>query len=667
MSLAQESTYTLSFAAVSPEDRSAISDIIESLGDTQSAGWLILNTDMSDLVVTEQGVNIDKQSFRVVARLGDASTIADSELALPIPVTREGVLELLQKARERLAGKSEAPAPRLQVKRAPRPEDSAPVFSSQKHEPVITTHPSFMPAGLAAAGAYYRAGQSTVSVNPWMKHFVSGKVDLESFLPEPPSPPPMAPPAPVAAQTPAPSEHPVAPVAPPAMAAPVAPQPIAEAPAVNPAPMAPSPQAVSAPQTAPVFHPGFAQDWPFPSPLMQQPVAQPQPATTHSGGFAQQTATVAYPATAQAHALAVAPMPVVAEPPLPPMPAPPQEAVILPMPSVQPDGQTEQEHPAPQPSMVQPLVSRLQEIFGAPDPAPARPVTDMPSQEATNGIAMPEPPAALPVEMPQDPDLPEGLMELPADPAFANFAWQAPSTFAPPQGPETPEPAAAITPVPVTAPEPAPMPAPVAAPTVLDPWAESAITLYSIVQNSAPVIAEMNIAATNSVLIDFRYRAFVSDEPIENLPCNPSRVLIRTEVAQPGQPPAIPLPGTGIDQLLWYVGINAFDGKPAPWIRSEDRYRLQRWPNFTEITYQMDHMRMTALIGNAFMNAQEMADAAGVPIETAVRMVNAYSLMGLLQTAVVQQPAVAINTQQQPLASRSVNGFFSKLRDKLGL
>ncbi|MBC2666007.1 hypothetical protein H7F51_10755 [Novosphingobium flavum] len=202
----------------------------------------------------------------------------------------------------------------------------------------------------------------------------------------------------------------------------------------------------------------------------------------------------------------------------------------------------------------------------------------------------------------------------------------------------------------------------------LGAWAETALTLYSIMQNSAPVIAEISIASNALVQADFRYRAFSSTAPIEELPAAPRQVTIRTVSPPPDWPPSFALPGQPLDKLLWFVGYNAFDGAPAPWLHPEDRYRLQRWPNFTEIAYQLDHMRMTAMIGNAYMNPRELAGACGAPFDSAQRMINAYSLMGLLQTSPqVSAPPVALSPPpgQEPPAAKA--GLFARLRQKFGL
>jgi hypothetical protein len=196
-------------------------------------------------------------------------------------------------------------------------------------------------------------------------------------------------------------------------------------------------------------------------------------------------------------------------------------------------------------------------------------------------------------------------------------------------------------------------------------WTEVALTLYSLMQNNAQAIAEISIAGTETVNIDFRFRAYQSTAEIEWLPSEPMFTSIRTVQAEPNWPPAFALPAKPLDAFLWFVGFNAFSGGPAPWLKPEERYRLQRWPNFTEINHTMEDMRMTALLGNTYMNAFELATAAGAKIDAANRLLNAYSLIGLLQVSVEKNEAAA-PVPAKPAEDKAKSSLFSRLFKKLG-
>jgi hypothetical protein len=57
---------------------------------------------------------------------------------------------------------------------------------------------------------------------------------------------------------------------------------------------------------------------------------------------------------------------------------------------------------------------------------------------------------------------------------------------------------------------------------------------------------------------------------------------------------------------------------------------LSRWPNFTEHVSPLTQMRMTAMLGNMYLNAEELAAAAEVDQTEAQALLNAFSLMGVL-------------------------------------
>ena len=195
-------------------------------------------------------------------------------------------------------------------------------------------------------------------------------------------------------------------------------------------------------------------------------------------------------------------------------------------------------------------------------------------------------------------------------------------------------------------------------------WDQIAVALYSIVQNSAPAVAEIRVENLDMIRIDFRFRAYNSRIPLEQVSANGSRIAIRSTLVEAFRPPIVNLPGESLDKLFWFIGSQAFHGTGAPWLKPEDRYRLRRWPNFTELNHAVADMRAAAAIGNCFLNAAELASAAGISVESAIRTLNAYSLMGLLE---IQTDKTAAPVTFTPPAQKSGGGLFSKLRTKLGL
>ncbi|AKM10493.1 hypothetical protein [Croceicoccus naphthovorans] len=238
------------------------------------------------------------------------------------------------------------------------------------------------------------------------------------------------------------------------------------------------------------------------------------------------------------------------------------------------------------------------------------------------------------------------------------------------------QPAPQYVPQPVEA-QPAPYAAPQSAPAPQsysaddgaqdDVWDQIAIALYSIVQHSAPAVAEIRVDNLDMIRIDFRFRAFNARVPLEQIVANPHRVAIRSALVEAYRPPIVNLPGESLDRLFWHIGSRAFAGQPAPWIKPGDRYRLRRWPNFTELNHAVADMRTAAAIGNCFLNARELSGAAGISPDQATRTLNAYSLMGLLEIQTEKVPEPVFFATASTEAAEAPAGLLSKLRMKLGL
>ena len=110
------------------------------------------------------------------------------------------------------------------------------------------------------------------------------------------------------------------------------------------------------------------------------------------------------------------------------------------------------------------------------------------------------------------------------------------------------------------------------------------------------------------------------------------------------------------------MGLHAFDGRAAFWLSPDDRYRLTRWPNLTQHSHNLSHVRMIAVLGNAYASAAELAAYADVEVSEAQRMINALSLMRIL-SASAAAPAAEM-APQSPEAKRE--SLFSRLRKRLG-
>lgn len=199
--------------------------------------------------------------------------------------------------------------------------------------------------------------------------------------------------------------------------------------------------------------------------------------------------------------------------------------------------------------------------------------------------------------------------------------------------------------------------APQSLPSVIG-WASAAVAIHSVRRIPTPVLLRLDVVGFGALMVDFRHHAFEWETPLERFPEDPGAVLVETHPTTPDGPAPFELPGRDLDGLLWLVGQHAFRDR-ASWLWSDDRYRLTRWPNLAELPITLEQVRMTAMLGNVAATPAELAAAVGVPVESAQRLVNAYSLMGILRSA---PAAVAPVAQATPPA----RGLLARLRTRLG-
>jgi hypothetical protein len=193
-------------------------------------------------------------------------------------------------------------------------------------------------------------------------------------------------------------------------------------------------------------------------------------------------------------------------------------------------------------------------------------------------------------------------------------------------------------------------------------WTPAAMAVQAVLSLRTPVHLKMSIESHEPLLIDFRHHAFSWSTPLEQFPVDAVHTGLQTVPTSPTDPPFFDLPGQDLDGLLWMMGLNAFDGGAAFWLSPDDRYRLTRWPNLTRHSHNLSHVRMIAVLGNAYASASELAAFADVDVSEAQRMINALSLMRIL----VPSAAAPAATMAPQTAEAKRESLFSRLRKRLG-
>ncbi len=130
-------------------------------------------------------------------------------------------------------------------------------------------------------------------------------------------------------------------------------------------------------------------------------------------------------------------------------------------------------------------------------------------------------------------------------------------------------------------------------------------------------------------------------------------------------------PLTKLEWIYWLAGSN---GELRRELSVATPYRLLRWPDFSRLPHYRADVRMASLLKADALSIGELAERAGVRLETAINFVNACWSLGLMaSSAAGESPAPAADSgSRAPPAERqkevaAASGRFGWLRGALGL
>lgn len=187
----------------------------------------------------------------------------------------------------------------------------------------------------------------------------------------------------------------------------------------------------------------------------------------------------------------------------------------------------------------------------------------------------------------------------------------------------------------------APPPVMASAPPPAPPgWTGAAMAIHAVRRMPTPMIVSLQPEGFEPLQIDMRGYVYQWSTPLEQFPDDPTTVAIGTRAirdAEPAfagddfvdHPPAFA--GASLEPVLWLIGTRAFGGQRASWLRSGDRYRLYRWPDFGLLPMTDEQQRIVKASAAGFADVEKIAQRAKVDVEAAQRVINALSLMGLLR------------------------------------
>lgn len=202
-------------------------------------------------------------------------------------------------------------------------------------------------------------------------------------------------------------------------------------------------------------------------------------------------------------------------------------------------------------------------------------------------------------------------------------------------------------------------------------WTQAAIAVNSILNLPLPMLLKMDIEGHAPLLIDFRYHAFAWTTPLEHFPVDAVHTGMETEPTHLDGAPLFELPGQNLDGLLWEMGINSFGGARASWLPPGGRFKLSRWPNLTKHSHTIRQMHMMAMLANTHVSAGELAAFAGVDESDAQRLINALSLMRILNHAPDAAPPEMVappvaEAEAEEYTTDKPLSLFARLRNRLG-
>ena len=172
-------------------------------------------------------------------------------------------------------------------------------------------------------------------------------------------------------------------------------------------------------------------------------------------------------------------------------------------------------------------------------------------------------------------------------------------------------------------------------------WAGAAMAIHSIQQIPRPILISLEPTAHPPIAIDLRAQGYVWATPLNEFPPAPAEVRVGTYPVD-SDAPGLGGRVLGIDPLLWMIGLNAFEGGRASWLRPGDKYRLKWWPEFELLPHTANHARAVKTLARSMMTVDKLATLAKIEVGEAHAVVNALSLMGALRRLESRDAAPAL-------------------------
>ena len=172
-------------------------------------------------------------------------------------------------------------------------------------------------------------------------------------------------------------------------------------------------------------------------------------------------------------------------------------------------------------------------------------------------------------------------------------------------------------------------------------WAGVAFALHSALLSKQPATVTITLPTQSVVTVNTFNHTYTWGGETAQLPplISQASITFAPGNISEGQQ------GRSLDGLLWRISAKAFPDRLAPWLQSDDLYRMQRWPNLTTINPELDDMRQAAMLANGMFTVDELAGFSDRSFGATRALVNALSLMNTLKVATPRDTGVF--SQQQ--------------------
>lgn len=205
---------------------------------------------------------------------------------------------------------------------------------------------------------------------------------------------------------------------------------------------------------------------------------------------------------------------------------------------------------------------------------------------------------------------------------------------------------------------------------VTQDWLGLAQVMLTARSNATPGLLKLTIDGAAPLWADLKTGVYYAPYSLSQI-AGPTNVISFERMDDhPDRGSVFLTPLKKIEPLLWLAGLRATPGRPAPWVKPDVRFRLKYWPNLAELPHTVTQMSIIARLSHSAMTVAEAAAASKADPAQVQNVVNALTLVGLVQEDATARQTQAPSTVSKPTPaaaqSPAVSSLLGRWRRKLG-